>query len=118
MNSLNKRIIGSKYENLAMEFLVDKGYKILDRNFRCRLGEIDIIAQSLSDKTIIFCEVKYRKTDFYGNSLEAVNYKKRNTIRKVAGYYLIKRFNSTEIPCRFDVIGIDNCTITHIENAF
>ncbi|MGN0317259.1 MAG: YraN family protein [Lachnospira sp.] len=117
-NIPNKRQIGTKYEEIACKYLIDKGYIIIETNFRCKLGEIDIIARIPADGTIVFCEVKYRKNNLYGTSLEAVNYKKQATIRKVASYYLIGQYKTTDVKCRFDVVGIDNDEIVHIENAF
>ncbi len=114
--TVNKRTIGADKEQLAVEFLIDNGYKVLERNFRNRTGEIDIIASK--DNYIVFIEVKYRSSNRYGSAIEAVNYKKQQTIRKVAGYYLTTRYKSCDIPCRFDVLGIDGGTITHIKNAF
>lgn len=113
---MNKRQLGAKWEKIAKEYLESIGYVILEVNFRCRLGEIDIIARHKS--AIVFIEVKYRSTNQYGASIEAVNYRKQNTIRRVANYYLITTLHSTNIPCRFDVLGIDGKKITLIKDAF
>ena len=100
----NKRVTGADNEQRATEYLIDNGYSILERNFRNKTGEIDIIAQN--DNLIVFVEVKYRSS------------KKQQIIRQVAMYYLTTRYKSCDIPCRFDVIGIDGTDITHIKNAF
>ena len=112
----NKRLIGASYEVKAEEYLISKGYRILERNFRNRGGEIDIIAKK--DEYFCFIEVKYRATDAYGSPFEAVDYRKQSQIRKVANYYLMKNKLSEWTPCRFDVIGFVGDELTHIENAF
>lgn len=114
--SANKRQTGTSYEIKAEEYLMQKGYRILERNFRNRSGEIDIIAKD--GECFCFIEVKYRTTNDYGNPLEAVNMRKQNQIRKVANYYLMKNKLSEWTPCRFDVIGFLGEEMTHIENAF
>lgn len=112
----NKRQIGTSYELKAEEYLMKKGYKILESNFRIRAGEIDIIAKD--GVYICFVEVKFRTTRNYGSPLEAVDYRKQKQIRKVAMYYLMKNKLSEWTPCRFDVIAFEGEKITHIENAF
>lgn len=114
--SVNKRQTGTSYEIKAEEYLINKGYKILERNFRNRSGEIDIIAKD--GEYFCFVEVKYRTTNDFGSPLEAVDYRKQNQIRKVAMYYLMKNKLSEWTPCRFDVIGFEGEKMTHIENAF
>ena len=114
--TINKRVTGSFNEQSAAEYLIDNGYTILERNFSCKKGEIDIIAKK--DNMIVFVEVKYRSSKRYGYAIEAVNYRKQQTIRQVAMYYLTTRYKRCDIPCRFDVIGIDGTDITHIKNAF
>lgn len=114
--SVNKRQTGTSYEIKAEEYLMQKGYKILEHNFRNRTGEIDIIAKD--GEYFCFIEVKYRTTNDFGSPLEAVDYRKQNQIRKVAMYYLMKNKLSEWTPCRFDVIGFEGEKMTHIENAF
>ena len=113
---MNQRKIGTDKEFLALKYLTDMGYKIIKRNYRCKMGEIDLIAKK--DNRIIFIEVKYRSTSKYGNSIEAVTYKKRQTIRNVAKHYLLNYYHTLDIPISFDVIGIDKQNITHIKNGF
>lgn len=113
---MNKRQTGAAYELKAEEFLLGNGYKILERNFRNRSGEIDLIAKKGGQ--IHFVEVKYRTTAMYGNPLEAVDFRKQNQIRKVAMYYLMKNKLSEWTPCQFDVVAFEGEEMTHIENAF
>lgn len=116
---VNNRILGSQTENMAVQYLIKMNYSILTTNFRCKLGEIDIIAK---DKDYIaFIEVKYRKTDKNGLPREAVNSFKQRTIIKVAKYYLM-RYNLYGSNCRFDVVEmkgeLDNIEINVLKNAF
>ena len=112
----NKRETGTSYEIKAEEYLMQKGYKILARNYRNRSGEIDIIAKD--KEYFCFIEVKYRTSNAFGSPFEAVNARKQQQIRKVAMYYLMKNKLSEWTPCRFDVIGFEGEKLTHIENAF
>lgn len=114
--SKNKRLIGAKYENLAVAKLTDEGYTILERNFSCKLGEIDIIA--LNKEALVFVEVKYRTNFSSGFPEEAVNYRKQRKISLCADYYcMIKGIYDNE-NIRFDVIAVDDGSIRHYKNAF
>lgn len=86
MITLNTREIGNKYEERSIEILIKEGYKILERNYQNRFGEIDIIAEK--EKEIIFIEVKYRKTNKFGYGYEAVDRRKIIKILKLAQYYI------------------------------
>lgn len=111
----NKRTVGTSYEQTAGMYLRQKGLQILEYNYRCRFGEIDIIAKD--NDYIVFCEVKYRNGCKSGHPLEAVDGRKQAVISKCAQYYLWTSGN-LEMPCRFDVIGILDEEIFHIQNAF
>ena len=112
---MNRRETGTQYEERAAEYLIAQNYQILERNYRIRSGEIDIIAR---DGTVmVFIEVKYRKNDESGNPLEAVDIRKQRKIIKVARYYLYQK-KYGNVPCRFDVIGICGSHIEHIKDAF
>lgn len=110
--------LGNKGEDLAAEFLKQKGCRIISRNFKTPMGEIDIIAQD--GKTLVFVEVKTRTDNSFGRPFEAVNRRKREKLRKVALCYLkhIKR----DVPARFDVLSIEvdggKSRIEHIIDAF
>lgn len=112
----NNRSLGTKYEKLAGEYLENKGYQILEYNYRCRMGEIDIIA--LDGEYIVFVEVKYRKSLAQGYPCEAVTRKKQQTILKVAMVYMNQHGYGVHTPMRFDVVGIQGQEIMHIRNAF
>ncbi len=121
----NKKIIGKIGEDMACEYLYQEGYEILERNFRCRLGEIDIIAtknNKKAEKKLIFVEVKTRTNLNYGRPSEAINNIKKQHILKVAKYYILK--NKIKNPIvRFDAIEVllgkqKTCSINHIKQAF
>lgn len=118
---ISNKDIGNYGETLSCRYLTAKGYKILERNFRNRLGEIDIIC--IFKNILVFVEVKSRYTKNYGYPLEAVNYKKqRNIIRLAESYIKFKKLYNLNI--RFDVIEIffnsenDKFSVNHLPDAF
>lgn len=113
---MNKRDIGNKYENLACEFLLSNNVKVIDRNFRNRFGEIDIIGID-ENSYIVFIEVKYRKNPSMGLAVESVSLKKAKQIQKIANYYIYLNslFNK---DVRFDIVAIDDDKVTWIKDAF
>lgn len=113
---MNQRKLGGSYEQMAADFLSKHGYRILERNFRCRLGEIDIVAQD--GGCLVFVEVKFRSSSRYGGPMAAVNREKQRTISRVASFYLASHGLGWNTPCRFDVVGILPDRITLEKNAF
>jgi putative endonuclease len=106
--------IGNHYENLALNYLKARGLSLVVRNYRSRYGEIDLIMQ---DKNyLVFVEVRYRQSQQYGSSIESINHIKQQKLIKTAQYYLLKHPQNR--PCRFDVIGINQQSLTWIKNAF
>ena len=101
--------MGTAYEKLAGAYLEQQGYEILEYNYRCRMGEIDIVARQ--DGYLVFVEVKYRADSTVGNPFEAVT-------SKVASYYCLTHGYGTYTPCRFDVAAILGEQIKVIQNAF
>lgn len=112
------KVFGSKGEDIAAEFLKQKGYKILKRNYTTPLGEADIIARD--NNTIVFVEVKARSSNAFGQPFEAVNHRKQEKLKKIALYYL--KHNKIELPVRFDVVSIvsrnGKAEVNHIIEAF
>jgi putative endonuclease len=110
--------LGAKGEELAVSHLKKNGYRILERNYRNAIGEIDIIASE--NRTIVFIEVKARTSGDFGMPFEAVNRKKQRKMRNVALLYL-KKFKK-EVPARFDVVSIlmelGREEVSVIKNAF
>lgn len=112
--------VGTLGETAAADFLIRNGYSVLDRNFRTRFGEIDVIARN--SKYLVFAEVKTRKKSSLAVGREYVDYRKQARLIKTAQFWLAS--NQTELQPRFDVIEInysgnfDTLEINHIENAF
>ncbi len=108
---------GYEYEETAKKYMLDKGFKILEENYCCRLGEIDIIAAK--NGRLHFVEVKGRLNTFYGYPREAVTKAKQKRIINAAKYYFMLKGSYDEF-CQFDVIEIiaENKEINYIENAF
>jgi len=115
----NRQQFGKESELLAVRYLKKNGYKILEQNYRNKIGEIDIIAKE--KETLVFVEVKARKTHIFGNPKWAVTPKKQRKISMVALYYL-KVTKQTHVKARFDVVALssltDNPQIEIIKNAF
>jgi len=114
------RQIGEKGEQLALSFLSSQGYLLLERNFRCRLGEIDLIMKD--GKTVVFVEVKSRSSRNWGLPQEAVHPRKQAKIRRVAQYYLLLK-KISEVPVRFDVVAVDffergRPVVNHLKGVF
>ncbi|MCD6185744.1 MAG: YraN family protein [Deltaproteobacteria bacterium] len=116
----NNQKFGEKSESIASDYLSKKmGYKILQKNYRTKIGEIDIIAKD--GNTIVFIEVKARRSLFYGSSKYAVTFGKQKKISMVALYYL-KTKKLSNAKARFDVVAINFSRkvpeIEIIKNAF
>lgn len=94
---------GRRGEEEAVKFLSRKGYKILERNYRCTLGEVDIIARD--GDILVFAEVKSRRSDAYGDPLESITLEKKRRISLVALHY-IQHKKLHGVPARFDVVAI------------
>lgn len=112
---MNTKATGQLAEEAAAEYLRSQNYVIMERNFRSRLGEIDIIARDKD--TLVFIEVRSRKGNRFGLPQETVNWEKQQRVRKMAQQYL-KTTGQVQRYCRFDVIGVlfnDRMEITSIE---
>ena len=113
---MNKRQVGKSVENTVCEYLEQNHVEIVERNYRCRSGEVDIIAKD--EDYLVFIEVKYRSSLKYGSALEAVDKRKRAQICKVFNVYRMQKRLPYQVKVRFDVIGVDNEKISWIKNAF
>lgn len=111
---------GKEAEQLAVQFLEKKKYKVLERNYRFQKAEIDIIAHDLFKNEIVIVEVKARKYNSLQKPEEAVTKSKQKLLLKATDAFLINR--NLNLETRFDIISIEksvsNWTIRHIENAF
>ncbi|MDK2744751.1 MAG: YraN family protein [Nitrospira sp.] len=111
---------GQASETRAEQFLLAKGYRILDRNVRTPIGELDLVAEDHG--VVVFVEVKARTTLAFGGALLAVDHRKRAKLAKLAAQYLAQRHWS-ERACRFDVVLVQgqpstHGQIEHLQNAF
>lgn len=100
-------------------YLTEKGYKILERNYRKKTGEIDLIAESPKKDEIVFIEVKTRKTGTYGRPEEAVDQRKLKKIEKTALFWLNEN-RKTDVLWRIDILALelhDETKITHLKNV-
>lgn len=112
--------LGKSGEEAAIRYLEKKNYRIIGKSFRSFRGEIDIVAYH--GKTLVFVEVKTRKSKDFGFPEESVTPSKQRQIRKIAQAYLAKN-KLKEVECRFDVLSIfytpkDGYAVHHIQNAF
>lgn len=114
-----RRRLGASGEERAAVWLESKGYKIIATNWRCPLGEIDLIAQKKD--ILAICEVKTRRTGDYGSPFEAITPTKQRRLRKLGEYYWCF-VNKRRLQVRFDALAIydrgDESIVDHIENAF
>jgi len=116
---LDRRLLGRKAEALAVEHLRKQGLRIEERNFRCRLGEIDLVARD--GATLVFVEVRSRTTVQFGFPQESVGHRKQQRLRRIAQVYLQGR---GEAAVRFDVVSVrfdrqgNLERIEHIAHAF
>ncbi|WP_457644226.1 YraN family protein [Persephonella sp.] len=106
---------GKESEDKAVEFLKNAGYRIIERNFRSKFGEIDIIAEN--DELIVIVEVRSKTCFDYGYPEETVDHKKIKKLIKTTQIYLSRK-NLSNKQVRFDIISIVNNNIFHIKNAF
>ncbi len=118
----NNQEIGQAGEHLAASFLKEKGHTIIQQNYRCKAGEIDIIAKH--ESYLVFVEVKTRSNSRYGMPEEAVDFRKQRQICKAIRYYLHQN-NIDNQDIRFDIVAITlsakgekRPVIEHITNAF
>lgn len=111
--------MGAWGEDLALRYLIKHGYRLVERNYRTRRGEIDLILRN--EGTLVFVEVKLRRGTGFGDPLEAVTPRKQATLRYLAERYLADREPDFD-TVRFDVVGIlasrEGLRINHVEDAF
>jgi putative endonuclease len=114
-----KLLLGKEGERVAEQYLKKKGYKVVERNYRCAGGELDLIV--LDRRVVVFVEVKTRTGHSFGTPLEAVEFRKQRKMIQAAQFFLTaKRLHQRD--ARFDVVGVSwpggEPVVEHIENAF
>ena len=118
----SKNVLGKKGEDLALSYLINSGYKIEARNYRCPFGEVDIIARD--GGVLVFVEVKTRQSKFFGTPQEAVDFHKQKRLNRIALFYLTcLGEEARQETCRFDIVAVSKDSrsgwdIELIKNAF
>ena len=116
---------GQYTESLACEYLENKGFKLIEKNFTCRLGEIDLIMKD--NNSIVFVEVRYRRSINFGSGIESITTSKQKKLIKTASLYLQQHDKLNKYPSRFDIVSItgnietsnlNNIDFYWVENAF
>ena len=109
------RQTGDAKEGIARRFLEDRGLTLVAHNVRCRHGEIDLVMRD--EHTLVFVEVRYRRSERFGGAAASVDRRKQARLMAAAGYYLQR--HPTDLPCRFDVVAIGaQDRVQWIQNAF
>lgn len=111
--------LGRAGEDLAVDLYRRSGFAVLERNYRCSLGEIDLVARR--GGLLVFCEVKARRTDFFGSPAEAVGWAKQARLRRLAARWMSER-RPGGVEVRFDVVAVvfgeSGTDVMHISGAF
>lgn len=110
------RELGRRYEAIAERLLIGLGYRVLERNFTCRGGELDLVCAD--GDVLVFVEVRGRADARCGAAEETVSWHKQRRVRHAAAVYLAARYRSREPSCRFDVIAIDAAGARLYRDAF
>jgi len=118
--TLSRTGLGATGEELAISYLKKLGYRIVERNFRCKLGEIDVVAYD--GNTLVFVEVRTKKSRHFGSPVSSVSYQKQRKLISLAKFY-IKKHKLFNKSARFDVVGVrfdsdGSYRINLIQNAF
>jgi len=112
---------GVHFEKLALEYLLTQGLHLLTTNYRCVMGEIDLVMRH--DDSLVFIEVRYRAGNDYGGALATITGAKQHKIRNAARHFLLCQKQYQNLACRFDVVGVETgksgeTLITWVSNAF
>lgn len=120
MVPFDRQETGKLAESRACEFLQEKGFKLLELNYRCPFGEVDLIMRDREE--IVFVEVRSRKRIDYGNALESINKRKMHKLIKTATHFLQRKNWLHKVHSRFDVVALHPVTgkiqLEWIKNAF
>lgn len=117
----NSRNLGRAYEQMALKYLQAQGLYLLQENYSCPMGEIDLIMTDA--EYLVFVEVRYRKARGYASAIETITAAKQRKLLRTAQSFLLHNPRYRHKPCRFDVIGLDmendgNLELNWIKNAF
>ncbi len=115
-----RKQLGNDAESIAQHYLEQKGYRLVQANFQCRMGEVDLIMQK--GNLLVFVEVRSRSSQTYGTPVETVNRTKQEKIRKTAAYFLYRNPKFETCYCRFDVVSVlwknGTAKVSWLEDAF
>lgn len=116
----DKKVLGDQAENAACDYLQTQGLKLVERNFLCKRGEIDLIMNQ--GNTTVFVEVRYRRNSHFGSAAESVDWRKQEKLLAAAEQYLQSHPKAAKGACRFDVVALTHQnqqnTIDWIVDAF
>ena len=121
--SLNTRSFGKIQEALAARHLRKQGLKLVQSNYQCRAGEIDLVMLD-PQCYLVFVEVRYRRCNTFGSAIASISVRKQQKLRRAASHFLLSHSQFSHLACRFDVVGINPSTKTTtlnfdwIKNAF
>lgn len=120
MSRNSSRAFGGSIERVAEAYLHKQGLSTVDRNYTCKTGEIDLVM--VHENTLVFVEVRYRRSAEFGNAAESVTRKKQRRLIRTAEHFLMCKDDFADSACRFDVIAIHGTepsySIDWIEDAF
>ena len=108
--------IGSAAEDRALRLLVSRGMTLVERNFRCRVGEIDLVMRD--GQALVFVEVRYRSDHRHGTAAETISLPKQRRFAAAARRYLQQHPAAARVPCRFDVVAITGGRVDWLRSAF
>jgi len=111
---MTTREVGQLVERSVVKYLQDNGFDILDMNWTCRWGEIDIVAKE--GETLVFVEVKYRSSDKFGFPTDSVTYRKKKALLRAIRYYLLNNKTNVE-GWRFDVVSVLGNKLSHYKSV-
>lgn len=114
---MDRQFIGKEAERSAETWLISQGLHLIQRNMRCRVGEIDLIM--CDGNTLIFIEVRHRRNMDFGGAAVSVDWRKQRKLLRAARFFLAANPNWSTYPCRFDIIAFEgNNTPLWYRNAF
>jgi len=105
--------VGNQAEKIAADYLQQQGLKLLETNYRCRFGEIDLVMRD--SKTLIFVEVRLRRNSMFGGAAYSINSSKQKKLIITAEHYLQQHSTVTKLACRFDAILMDKTSTTNLQ---
>lgn len=99
------RYFGQRIESQVARYLVRRGLTLIQRNYSCRQGEIDLVMHD-NGQCLVFVEVRFRRNDHFGSPLESITAAKQTRLRKTASSFLLRHRQYQQLPCRFDAVAV------------